>query len=141
MTPPGCGCRGAWRGQRPSRGSGTLTTASLADDATETGTVTLAKSYQLLSVTVNRAAWVRLYQTAAARTADASRAITEDPDPAAGVVCDVYLASAGTLLLAPTPFGFNAESTPTNAIPYAVTNKSGSSAAVQVDFVTLKLEA
>jgi uncharacterized protein DUF4082 len=72
----------------PSRQTATITTASLANNAQETGTVTLAKGYRLLRLTTDKAARVRLYSTTAKRDADLARAVGTDPTGDHGVMFD-----------------------------------------------------
>lgn len=117
------------------------TTAALANNASGNLDIDGFKSYALMAITTDRAAWVRIYANAASRTADASRVETSDPAPDAGVIAEVITAGAETVIISPGTFGFNFEGTPTTTIPCAVTNKSGSTAAVQVTLSVLQLEA
>jgi len=125
----------------PTRTTKTGTTTSLADGASGNLDITGFKSYGLMSIQTDKAAWVRIYTDDASRTADASRAETTDPTPDAGVVAEVITTGASTILVSPGVFGFNNEATPTTTIPCAVKNKSGSTATVQVTLKLLQLEA
>ena len=124
-----------------SRGSVTGTTSSLADAAQADLDITGFKSYALLTITTDRAARVRLYVSAATRTADASRAEGVDPTSDAGLIAEVITTGADTVIISPGAYGFNLEGTPTTNIPCRVTNKSGSASTVQVDLNILQLEA
>ena len=124
----------------PTRGVAQATTASLANNATDSVTVTGFKSYALYKIQTSAAAWVRLYTTTAARTADASRLQGTDPAAGSGVIAEVITTGAQTIITAPGVFGFNDESTPTTAIATAVTNLSGSAAAITVTLTLLQLE-
>jgi hypothetical protein len=124
-----------------SRGSVTGTTGSLADAAEADLDITGFKSYALLTITTDRAARVRLYVSAATRTADASRAEGVDPTSDAGVIAEVITTGAETVIISPGAYGFNLESSPTTNIPCRVTNKSGGASTVQVDLNVLQLEA
>lgn len=128
-------------GGSQTRSTKTGTTSSLADDAEADLDITGFKSYALLTITTDRAARVRLYVSAATRTADASRAEGTDPTSDAGLIAEVITTGAETVIISPGAFGFNNESTPTTTIPCRVTNKSGSSSTVQVDLNILQLEA
>jgi hypothetical protein len=119
----------------------TGTTASLANDATGNLDITGFKSYALMAIQTDRAAWVRIYANGASRTADGSRVQTSDPAPDAGVIAEVITAGAETVLISPGVFGFNFEGTPTTTIPCAVTNLSGSASTVAVTLSVLQLEA
>tara|TARA_B100001142_G_C14320567_1_gene650238 strand:+ start:263 stop:2119 length:1857 start_codon:yes stop_codon:yes gene_type:complete len=99
-----------------------------------------AKSYLLYSIQTDRAAWVRVYTTSAARSADASRDIDVDPLPGAGVLAEVITTQATTVAMTPATMGFNMDSTPAEVIYLAVTNRSGSSATVNVTLTILKTE-
>ena len=124
-----------------SRGTVTGTTGSLADAAEADLDITGFKSYALLTITTDRAARVRLYVSAATRTADASRAEGVDPTSDAGLIAEVITTGADTVIISPGAYGFNLESTPTTTIPCRVTNKSGGTATVQVTLNVLQLEA
>ena len=124
-----------------SRGTVTGTTGSLADAAEADLDITGFKSYALLTITTDRAARVRLYVSAATRTADASRAEGVDPTSDAGLIAEVITTGNETVTISPGAYGFNLESTPTTTIPCRVTNKSGGTATVQVTLNILQLEA
>jgi hypothetical protein len=124
-----------------SRSTATGTTGSLADAAEADLDITGFKSYALLTITTDRAARVRLYATAATRTADASRAEGVDPTADAGLIAEVITTGAETVIISPGAYGFNLESSPTTTIPCRVTNKSGGASTVQVDLNVVQLEA
>lgn len=116
-------------------------TASLANNTRGDLSITGFKSYALLAIQTDKAAWVRIYVNAASRTADASRLETSDPAPDAGVIAEVITTGAQTVLISPGAIGYNFESTPTLTIPCSVTNKSGSTGTVAVTLTVLQLEA
>ncbi len=128
-------------GGLPSRSTATGTTGSLADAAQADLDITGFKSYTLLTITTDKAARVRLYVTAATRTADAARAEGVDPTSDAGLIAEVITTGAETVIISPGAYGFNLEGTPTTNIPCRVTNKSGSTGTVQIDLNILQLEA
>ena len=115
--------------------------ASLTDGASGNVDIVGFKGYALLSITTDKAAWVRIYSNGATRTADASRLEVTDPTPDAGVIAEVITTGAETVLMSPSSMGFNMEATPTTNIPCAVTNKSGSTGTVSVTLNVLQLEA
>ena len=117
------------------------TTSSLANNATGNLDITGFKSYALMAIQTDKAAWVIIYANGASRTADASRVQTSDPAPDAGVIAEVITTGAQTVLISPGVFGFNFEGTPTTNIPCAVTNLSGSTGTVAVTLSVLQLEA
>lgn len=124
-----------------SRSTKTGNTNSLADAAEADLDITGFKAYALLAITTDRAARVRLYVSAATRTADASRAEGVDPTSDAGLIAEVITTGAETVIISPGAYGFNLESSPTTTIPCRVTNKSGGTATVQVTLNVLQLEA
>lgn len=117
------------------------TTATLADQATGNLNITAFKSYNLMAIQVDRAAWVRIYASSAARTADASRNQLTDPAPDSGVIAEVVTTGSGTFIIAPSALGFNFDSPVTNNMPLAVTNLSGASSTVTVTLTVLQTEA
>lgn len=127
------------------RGTYAKTTASLADGAVETGTMTLEKSFMALKVVVSGFARIRLYGTAAKATADVARPFTTPP--AVGteheVILDMQLDSVlgvTSFVLSPAVIGANMETSPTTSISYNITNMSGSTGAVTVTITAIPLE-
>jgi hypothetical protein len=117
------------------------TTNAISNGATGPVTITAYKTYAMLKIQVSHAAWVRLYVSDAARTADSSRAEGVDPSPSAGVIAEVVTTGSQTILMSPGVFGWNDESPVIATIPCAVTNKSGASAAITVTLTLIQLEA
>lgn len=66
-------------GQAVRRSTVTLTTPLMAPGSYEEGTLALGGDTDLVKIVSDQAGWLRLYRTAADRTADAARAITDDP--------------------------------------------------------------
>lgn len=125
-----------------SRVTKSASTGSLANGATgNTNVLDAFKGYALLKVQTSAAAWVRIYVSEAARTADAGRLESEDPAADAGVIAEVITTGAETVLVSPGVFGFNDESPVTTTIPLAVTNKSGGTTVVSVTLTLVQLEA
>lgn len=114
-----------------------ITTASLTDGSTQNGSAPLAAGYNIYSVAVDRACRVRLYVDSSYRAADASRAIGTSPTGDHGVVMDLVFTAAGTLVMSPIVEGFILSGTD---VPYAIENRSGSTAAVSVDLTYLRTE-
>lgn len=119
-----------------------VTTASLANNATENGTVTLGKSFELYKVVVDKHCRVRLYQTAADRTADAARPIGTAPDAGEGLITElIFDAIVGnTIRLAPRAAGENQDTPVVDTIYYAITNMSGGTATVTATFTHVVTE-
>jgi hypothetical protein len=124
-----------------SRTAVSETTASLANGATGNISIVGAKGYILYKIQTSVAAWVRIYTTTAARSADSSRAEGVDPLPGAGVIAEVITTGAATIIMSPGVFGFNDEALPTSVIALAVTNKSGGTSVVTVTLTILQVEA
>lgn len=122
-----------------SRTTAQTATGSIANDVNSDITFTGFKSYGLLQIQTSAAAWVRLYISQAARTADASRAEGVDPSADAGVVAEVLTtASALTTQFGPATIGWNTANDTT--IYAAVKNKSGITQAITTTLTLLKLE-
>jgi hypothetical protein len=94
----------------------------------------------LYKITTSAAAWVRVYVSTAARTADASRAEGADPTPGSGVIAEVISTASQTILISPGAIGFSNETSPSTNISLAVTNKSGSTAAITITLTAVQLE-
>lgn len=124
-----------------TRGTASGTTASIADAASDDVDITGYKGYVLYSIQVDQAAWVRVYDSAASRSADSSRAQGVDPSPNAGVIAEAITTGSGTVRFTPGVFGMNNESTPTTTVPITVTNNSGGATAINVTLTLLQLEA
>lgn len=116
-----------------ARSDAVAATATLAHNATGNLTVELGRISLLIRVSTSHAARVRLYRTAAQRTADAARPIGIRPVGNHGLIFE-GVTTVGTLnidvlreLLAA-----NAESPPVADMPIAVTNLSGGAQAITV---------
>lgn len=132
---------GGGSGSMASRTTASGTTASVADGIAVPLTITGFKGYALLSIQTSVAAWVTVYSSAAARTADATRTISTDPQPGTGVIAEVITTGAQTQKFAPATIGYSDEATPNNNIQLKVVNRSGSANAVTVTLKLIQLEA
>jgi hypothetical protein len=132
---------GGGEGTLSTRTTRSVTTSSIANLASANATITGFTGYALLSIQTSAAAWVTVYTSSAARTADASRVITDDPVPGSGVIAEVITTGAQTQVFTPGVFGYNDETVPTTDIQIKVVNRSGSSAAITVTIKLLQLEA
>jgi len=123
-----------------SRTSPSGSTGNIADAATANVTVTGFKGYLLYKIQTSAAAWVRVYTSVAARSADSGRSEGVDPSPGAGVIAEVITTGAQTILITPGTIGFNDESPVDTNIQLAVTNKSGGPANITVTLTVVKIE-
>jgi hypothetical protein len=124
-----------------SRTTAVGTTGSLATNASENLTLVGFKSYALLKILTNRSAWVRVYTSQAARSADTSRLITDDPQPGSGVIAEAITDGTNPVLISPSIVGFNDETIPTSDIYVRVTNTNVVTGTVTVTLSLIKLEA
>jgi hypothetical protein len=125
----------------PMRQTGTVTTPVLTTNQVYQGTISLARSYRLLHISVSANARVRLYSTAANQANDVSRLFGVNPPEGAGVILD-WESNYPTLTqadLTPTVDGSSMESTPSTNIPISITSLNGG--AVTVNLTWLALEA
>jgi len=133
----------AWAsGGSPARAPFTVTTASLAAGATANGTATLPKTSALVGhLAADRACWVRLYATAAARTADAARLTTDVIPPGAGILADFRFSGAVSIGIGPILLLANDDGTVAATIYYAITNESGATSTVTVTGAMVAMES
>lgn len=117
-----------------------VSTASIANGASENLMITGYKGYILYRIQTTAAAWVRLYSSTAARDADAGRLEGTDPLPGAGVIAEVITTGNETVLITPGAIGFSTELTPDTNIPCTVTNKSGITTTITVTVTALQIE-
>lgn len=124
-------------GGSQARQTATITTASLAPNASEVGTITLGKGYRLLSIDTSSPCRVRIYTNAGDRDADLSRQFGTDRPQGVGLMLE-FVSVAGLLAadLSPTVDGFTANGT----AYYSVTNRGLSAAIVNIDFDYLPTE-
>lgn len=121
-----------------------LTTASLAINAEEVGTVALGKSFAIIKLVANDDCRIRLYSTAAQRTADAARPIGIAPAPSTphGLICEFVLVASGiglSFICSPEVYGANVDGPAVSNVYYAVQNRSASTQPISVTF-TRKVE-
>ncbi len=93
-----------------------------------------------MQLIADRACRVELYATSADRTADASRPVGTPATPGKGVLGEWVFTGALTIDNGPTVAYYNGDGSPTSSIYYAITNLSGSTSTVAVQFVHLGLE-
>lgn len=125
-----------------SRTTASATTGALVVGGTGNISITGFKTYVLLGMAVGIPAWVRLYTSAAARTADASRLETEDPLPGSGIIAEVITTSVNQIVsFTPATIGFNGDNPAVNTIYASVKNKGSGLATIQVTLSLLQLEA
>ena len=123
-----------------SRATANQTASNLADDASANMTIAAAKTYALLKIQTSHAAWVTLYTSTAARTADASRLEVTDPQPGSGVIAEIITTDGGTQSITPGTIGWNDDGTPSTNVYAKVVNKSGSTQNLTVTLHFVQLE-
>ena len=121
-------------------GSAGLATRTIKPFTGGTQTIDGFKSYSLMSIVVSSAAWVRIYATSAALTADLARDIASDPIPGSGLVAEIVTTGAETVLFTPATIGFNGDSPPSNNIYMSSVNPDTGSP-VTGSITILQLEA
>jgi hypothetical protein len=118
-----------------------VTASSVADGVRAEIDITGHKSYNLYSITADKACWVRLYDSAASRTADASRTQGTDPAPNAGVVAEaIFTGNGGTINFTPGVIGYNFQDPVTSNVAVAVVNNHGSTQNIDISLTILQLE-
>lgn len=102
-----------------SRSDIEFTTANILKDATTTGTVDIGATSLPVRFVVDHQCWYRFYATAADRTADAGRVITDDPTTP--VLLEMILTTDLSLELDPNWPMVNRDVPPLNVVYYACT--------------------
>lgn len=123
----------------PASGIVQVTTASLADAATENGTILLGKTSIVEYLEVDRAAWVRLYATSADRTADNARVLGTPADATTNILGEWSFTGAGTTRRLGI-IVYNADTPKSGLVYYAIVNKSGSTHTVNAKFTRFPIE-
>lgn len=124
-----------------SRTTVSTTTTVLGDGGIGYTEVTGFKSYAILKIQTNIAAWVTVYTDTTSRSSDYARTEDEDPLNGSGVIAEVITSGPQTQIMTPAVFGWNNDSTPGSNIYLKVVNKSGSPNTVTVSLTLLQLEA
>ena len=124
-----------------SRASVSTTTATLNVNSSANATITGFKGYALVSIQTSAAAWVNVYSSSAAQTADASRTISTDPAPGSGVIAEAITTSGTTQYFSPAVIGYNNDDSISSNVYLKITNTGTSSAAITVTLTMIKLEA
>jgi hypothetical protein len=104
------------------------TTASLAVNANETGTITMTQGYRLLNIATDKPARIRLYTTTTGRDADISRSYATIPNDSNGLIRDAITAT-GLLSFDDNIDGWVLSG---SNIPITITNLNGSAGTVTV---------
>ena len=124
-----------------ARTTATGTTASLGAGAQGAITVTLNRTTKILSIQTDYPAWVRMYNTMAALTADTFRAQNTDPIAGSGCVLDVAtIAGALTIIQNPIEIFANFDTPTTQNAYISVTNNDVVSRAITVTVVHFPIE-
>lgn len=105
----------------PTRSIVELVTGTLATDEVGTGTVAVGALAELLRVASTSTSWLRLYATAADRTADAGRLITVDPDPDTAILFDAIFDGTTAFDCYPSTVLRNLDVPATDVVYYSVT--------------------
>ena len=131
----------AGSGSLSSRTTASITTPTLSPNASAVVTVNLFRGFNLYSIQTSSAAWVTVYSSAAAQTADNSRPINVDPAPGTGVIAEAITTGAQTIIYTPFIGGWNNNSPPNSATTLKVTNTGNSSTTITVTLTVVQTEA
>ena len=115
------------------------TTASLGSGASETGVVTMGKSWTLTKISTTRAARVRLYASTTQRDADLSRAQGSTPTGDHGLQYE-FIGSASLLGMNTAPGADGSVDGATTSVPLSITNLDTAAGTVGVTFTFLRTE-
>lgn len=113
----------------------TITTSSLADEAEDTGEVEIARTSLVKHIEVSDDCRVRMYKTAAHRTADAARDFGDISFNGTdhGIILDILFDGVTEWELSPEAICSNGDDPITRDIYWAVQNLSGGTTTIDVD--------
>jgi hypothetical protein len=136
---------GSGGGGGAARNSAAITTASLADEDTESGSFTMTKSGIVYKIVTDQFARVRLYSTSAGRDSDfaADRLPEAQPPANINLLLDVVMNTAPlqTFYMQPAALVYNMDGTVVSTIYYNIQNLAGSTLTVTATFTYLGLES
>ena len=117
-------------------------TSGLAAGATTTFSLSsTAKTYALLKIFVSQPAWIRIYDSAASRTSDATRIFGQEPSYNSGVIAEVVTSSPNeTINFTPGVIGMNNETPVADVIYVTATNLSTGTVNLAVGLTYVSLE-
>lgn len=121
------------------RETATLTTGMLNNLARESGTFSMATSFEILHVALSSTARIRLYNTAANRDDDLLRSVYQEATQGMGLILDINATTVLSQSLDPHAHGSNMDVSPSDSIYYSVTN-NGALASITVTFIFLRKE-
>ena len=132
-TAPSTGDVLEWNGVRwgpaaPSAGGGAGVDRTSETQTSTGGLATfsaIGRSGVLVSISSTEDAWVTLYSTQSARTADGARIFEEDPIAGSGILAEIYTSGGGTITATPGTTYFNAESESPDEIYASIRTKAG----------------
>ena len=124
-----------------SRTTAQASTGNILDGAVSNIQMTAVKTYALLKIQTSHAAWVTLYTSIPARSADSSRNETTDPLPGTGIIAEIITSDGAVQNITPGTIGWNDDTTPSTNLYAKVVNKSGSSANITVTVHFVQIEA
>ena len=124
------------------RKTATITTSSLAAATTDnTQVLSVGKGCIIVKIATDYPAWVRIYSSVAAQSADASRPSTTDPTAGSGVLLEVITVSGNlTINLSPAAMAYSLEASPGTTLPITVTNNDSVSRAITVTATLVPIE-
>lgn len=119
----------------------TLTFASSVLSPNETANLqsNFAIGYIISAVSIDSAAWLRIYPSSSARSADATRKISEDPSSSTGVALEIISNGNETFYPSTSIYVSNLDQPVSDSVYIRVTNLSNSSTSVSVNLTLIKL--
>jgi len=126
-----------------SRGTVSANVASISPNQNYTGSISLGKTFMLLSTQVNTDVRLRLYGSQSYVNSDLTRPIGTDPANNSGIITDLILSGSPALYnytLSPIANGANMDPVTVSTIYYTVTNLSGTTTDISMSFNRIVLE-
>ena len=138
----------SWATLIPTRTTVSLTTPAIDNLNTYEGTITGYLNYALMKISVDNAAWIRIYTNSTGQIADRIRSTLDGSgnlptytEALSGdeIVAEYISYGADTLIVSPMIPAFNDESTPTNNIVISITNMSGTNTTITTNLTIIRL--
>lgn len=118
------------------------TTDNIASAASDSGkTLDIGKGCMMVKVATDYPCWVRIYSSAAAQSADASRDRDTDPTAGSGVLLEVITTSGALAIgLSPAAMAYSLETSPGTTLHITVTNDDTVNRAITVTVTLVPIE-
>lgn len=116
-------------------------TSTIASGQSYSTTIAFSTGYMISSLSANNSAWIRIYTSQSAMISDASRSMTTDPLPTAGVVLEAITEGAQSFNISPAIYGYNTDFPVNSNIYVKINNLTSQTVAFTVNLTLIKMGA